>query len=88
MDVSVTELRSQLSDWLARVRAGEEVVITERGLPVARLLGMNESTTALERLSEQGVIARPTQPARPAASGRLRPRSGGSLVDRVSEQRQ
>ena len=30
MDVPVTELRAHLSDWLDRVRAGEEIVVTDR----------------------------------------------------------
>lgn len=35
---SVSEFRARLSDFLARVRAGEEVVITSRGVPVAKLV--------------------------------------------------
>ncbi|MHB8294827.1 MAG: type II toxin-antitoxin system Phd/YefM family antitoxin [Acidimicrobiales bacterium] len=31
-------MRAELSSWVDRARAGEEVVITERGTPVARLL--------------------------------------------------
>ncbi|MFV2038639.1 MAG: type II toxin-antitoxin system Phd/YefM family antitoxin [Acidimicrobiales bacterium] len=87
MDVPVSELRSQLSDWLARVRGGTEVVITDRGVPVARLLGMSESTTALERLAEQGIIARPLQPRRPVPTAHLRPRPTAPLSDRIGEQR-
>jgi prevent-host-death family protein len=34
---SVAELKARLSEYLARARAGEEVVITDRGRPVARL---------------------------------------------------
>lgn len=67
MDVAVSELRAQLSDWLARVRAGEVIVITERGLPVARLVGL-ESTSVIERLTAQGVISRPENPTRPRSS--------------------
>jgi len=40
MDVAITDLRAHLSDWLERAREGTEVIITDRGLPVARLLGL------------------------------------------------
>jgi len=40
MDVAVSDLRAHLSEWLERARDGEEVVVTERGIPVARLLGI------------------------------------------------
>ena len=55
MDVAVTELRAHLSDWLRRARQGDEVVITDRGVPVARLLGLS-ATAVLERLAADGVI--------------------------------
>ena len=34
----VSELKASLSAYLARVKAGEEVVVTERGTPVAKLI--------------------------------------------------
>ena len=86
MDVAVTELRARLSVWLDLVRHGEEVVITDRGLPVARLLGL-ESTPTLERLTDDGVIARPVSAQRPRAAGRTCPRPRQPIADIVSEQR-
>ena len=86
MDVAVTDLRAHLSVWLDRVRHGDEVVITERGVPVARLLGLN-STTTLERLTAEGVIGRPAAAQRPEATGRPRPRPRRPVTDIISEQR-
>jgi prevent-host-death family protein len=86
MDVPVTELRAHLSQWLERARSGDEVVITDRGVPVARLLGLTTAAT-LERLAADGVIGRPSAARRPRASGRSRPRSRRPLADIVSEQR-
>jgi prevent-host-death family protein len=86
MDVAVTEFRAHLSGWLARAREGDEIVVTDRGVPVARLLGV-DATANLERLTEEGVIARPDQSARPSARGRRRPRSKNPVADRVTEQR-
>jgi prevent-host-death family protein len=86
MDVAVTDLRAHLSDWLERARQGTEVIITDRGLPVARLLGL-DTTTAIERLTADGVIARPQRSVRPAAGGRSRPRPRRPVADIISEQR-
>jgi prevent-host-death family protein len=86
MDVAVTDLRAHLSEWLDRARAGGEVVITERGVPVARLLGL-ASTATLERLTAAGVIGQPAPAHRPAASGRARPRPRRPLSQVISDQR-
>jgi prevent-host-death family protein len=86
MDVAVSELRAHLSEWLERARSGEDVVVTDRGTPVARLVGVSSATT-LERLTSEGVISRPAAPARPSATGRPRVTAGGSVSDLVAEQR-
>jgi prevent-host-death family protein len=86
MDVAIADLRAHLSDWLERAREGTEVIVTDRGLPVARLLGL-ETTSAIERLTTEGVIGRPDRGQRPVASGRQRPRPRRPVADLVSEQR-
>jgi prevent-host-death family protein len=86
MDVPVTELRAHLSEWLERARGGDEVVITDRGVPVARLLGLT-TTATLDRLAAAGVIGRPAAALRPRAAGQPRPRPRRPLADIVSEQR-
>ena len=85
MDVAVSELRAHLSDYLDRAREGTEVVITDRGVPIARLLGLT-TTATLERLAADGIIARAAGP-RPRASGQPRPRPRRPVADLVSEQR-
>lgn len=86
MDVPVTELRAHLSGWLDRVRGGEEVIVTDRGVPVARILGMS-ATATLQRLAADGVIGRDASARRPMAGGRSRPRPRRSVSDVISEQR-
>jgi prevent-host-death family protein len=86
MDVAITELRAHLSQWLERAREGDEVVITDRGVPVARLLGLG-ATATLERLAAEGVIGPASVGRRPAASGRPRPRPRRPVAEVVSEQR-
>jgi prevent-host-death family protein len=85
MDVAVTELRAHLSEWLERARAGDEVVITDHGLPVARLMGLT-ATSALQRLAAEGVIGHAAA-RRPVASGRQRPRPRHPVSGTVSDQR-
>jgi prevent-host-death family protein len=86
MDVAVSELRANLSEWLKRVHDGDEVVVTDRGVPVARLLGIGAGPL-LERLTAEGVIGRPTQAEKPRASGRSRPRPRQPVSPLVNEQR-
>ena len=42
--VGIAELKASLSQYLARVKAGETVVVTDHGRPVARLVPMDEGT--------------------------------------------
>jgi prevent-host-death family protein len=55
MDVGIRQLRNQLSKWVARVRNGEEVTITDRGKPVARLVPV-DGESKFDRLVHEGVI--------------------------------
>ncbi len=63
---SVTEVKNGLSALLDRVKAGETIVITDRGIPVARIvpdLGGVDSDAdeaRLARLERSGVIRRGT----------------------------
>ena len=36
--VGIKELKDRLSEYIAKVKQGEEVVVTERGRPVARIV--------------------------------------------------
>jgi prevent-host-death family protein len=66
--VGVRDLKNNLSRYLDRVRSGEEIVVTDRGRPVARLTAVDASTDRLTNLVESGVV-RP-----PESTGRRRPR--------------
>ncbi len=35
---AVSKLKASLSEYLARVKAGEEVIVTERGKPIAKIV--------------------------------------------------
>lgn len=75
--IGIRELKSHLSAYLRRVKAGETVVITERGKPVGRIVPLEDSLEqTLRSLEEAGVLAwsgRKLTPARrraPAVRGR------------------
>ena len=56
---AVTELKVQLSRYLSRVKAGEEILVTERGRPIARLAPVGAGEPGHERLRDlerQGLI--------------------------------
>jgi prevent-host-death family protein len=86
MDVAVTDLRARLGHWIDAARHGDDVVITDRGTPVARIVGL-DSTSMIDRLTARGVISRPASPARPVAGGRSRPSPRRPVADIVAEQR-
>jgi prevent-host-death family protein len=83
MEVGVRELRNNLSRYLDRVRDGEEVIVTERGRAVARMLPVG-TERVLDRLIAEGVVTPARQPNRRAG----RPiRSKGTVSDLVGDQR-
>jgi prevent-host-death family protein len=86
MDVAVSTLRAELADWIERVRAGEEVVVTDRGTPVARLVSV-DTAPLLERLIQCGVVSKPRHTSRPTARGAPRVHARGSVSELVSEHR-
>jgi len=56
---TVSKLKASLSEYLRRVKAGEEVVVTERGRTIARLVPAGRSGTLSEHLVEmerQGLV--------------------------------
>lgn len=86
MDVAVSTLRAHLGDWIDRAKAGEDILVTDRGKPVARLIGLS-TTPTLERLVEEGVIGRAPTNARPSAVHHGRVPVQCSVADLVSDQR-
>lgn len=83
MEVGVRELRDNLSRYLERVRAGEELVVTDRGRAIARLLPIG-ADRALERLIAEGVV----NPGRAPKRRSSRPiKTKGPVSDLLADQR-
>jgi len=57
---SVSQLKATLSEQLARVKAGEEVVVTERGRPIAKIVPLGGEAMGLSshmsELARNGLI--------------------------------
>ena len=62
--VNVTELRSRLSTYLNRVRGGEEILIRDRKLAVAKIVPLSKTENFDEELLEmaaQGLVRLPEE---------------------------
>ncbi len=46
--VGIAELKARLSEYVARVQSGEEIVVTDRGRPVARLISPGPQSASEE----------------------------------------
>jgi prevent-host-death family protein len=60
---AVSELKARLSEYLNEVKGGGEVLVTDRGKPVARLIPVAPSSNikdSLLKLEKQGLIKRGT----------------------------
>jgi len=63
--VGIKEVKNNLSRLLAQVKAGEEILITKRGRPIARIVKENHGDksirTALDPLVQSGLITLPSR---------------------------
>lgn len=89
--VSIGRLKARLSEYLRRTRAGEAVVVTDRGRPVARLVPL-EGDVALEgraaELVRAGLVRKPERALDLAAMAADRPRDpDGRSLEGVLEER-
>jgi len=63
--LGVRELRDRLSRYLAEVRRGATITVTDHGTPVARLTPV-DTPSPLERLIADGVVQPPAHRKGPA----------------------
>jgi prevent-host-death family protein len=59
--MGVAELKALLSETLAKVKAGEEVMVTEHGRPIARLVPLTATSpaAATQELVHAGLVRAP-----------------------------
>lgn len=75
MDVPIGKPRQDLRGWIERARSGDDVVVTVRGRPTARIVGLGTAAT-IARLTAAGILGEPEVLERPRAGThpRVRPR--------------
>lgn len=86
----IKDIKNNLSRYLAQVKAGEEIVITERGKPIARIIKENEKNhkirQALGPLIMKNMVSMPVQPINRQAPARIK-NTGKLTSEMVMEDR-
>jgi prevent-host-death family protein len=89
--VAVAELKARLSEYLRAVKAGQAIVVTERGRPVARLVPVSGGPGAEGRLRElvaSGAVREPVRRRAPEFWSRARPQDpAGRTLDILLDER-
>lgn len=83
MEVGIRQLKAHLSEYVATASEGAEIVVTDRGRPVARLAPLR-ARSDVERGIDEGWI----EPSRRARLSDVRPvRSDRSTTEVLAEDR-
>jgi prevent-host-death family protein len=86
--VGVRELKNQLSSFLDRVKAGEEITVTEHGRPVARLSAIGVDVDRMANLVASGIVQPAVSSRRQVPAKRVKLTVGSPpLAGIVAEQR-
>lgn len=86
----VKEIRDHFTRYLKRVKLGEEIVVTERGKPIALLRPIPEGTSLQEKLelgAMKGLIRLPQKDENIPLHKKIRLK-GKSLTDIILEERE
>ncbi|MEM9036726.1 MAG: type II toxin-antitoxin system prevent-host-death family antitoxin [Actinomycetota bacterium] len=84
MEAGVRELRDHLSRYLAKVRDGAEITVTDHGQAVARIVPL-EQPRPLDRLIAAGLVTPATKRKRPRTATPIV--ADGTVSDLVADQR-
>ena len=86
--VSIRELKSRLSHYLRLTRKGESVVITDRGVPIGRIVPMGQDlgqrVAAMCEAGQAQWSGRKLAPRKPVA----KVRGKGSVAQLIAEDRE
>ena len=85
--MGVRDLKNRLSAHLDRVKGGEEIMVTERGRPIARLSPVGANVDRMTVLVDAGIVRRPQAAARRLPAKRVKLAGSDSLDDDVAAQR-
>ena len=89
---AIAELKARLSSYLRQVKAGHEVLITERGVPVAKIVPLRELEqrgSRRERLAREGRLILGRGRVRPEllVPPKGDPAIGASVLEALLEER-
>jgi prevent-host-death family protein len=89
---SISEIKNSLSSYIDQVRAGESILVTDRGVVVARLEPVSqgaESTGRLARLERAGLVrgARAAPPLDVLRTPAPRPKGDASALRALLDER-
>ncbi len=82
-EAGIRDLRNHLSRYLERVQAGEEIVVTDRGRAIARVLPIDGERT-IDRLIREGRVT-PAKQRKRTLPAPLE--TTGTVSDLIAEQR-
>lgn len=89
---SIASLKARLSEYLDAVRSGEEIIVTDRGKPVARLMPIGDPERLDARLAELVRTGRMRPPEAPLPTDfwkRPRPKDpDGTVLSALLEERE
>jgi prevent-host-death family protein len=92
--VGLREANEKFSELVKAARNGKEVIITDRGKPVARLISIptephpeDDEEKILRRMEEAGLLRRPTKPGVMPPFRGYRLRGGKSMTETIREMR-
>jgi prevent-host-death family protein len=85
--MGIRELRANLAAVVRRAGAGERIVVSVDGRPVAQLgpLGTDQDAPTLEDLAARGLLVLPRRPDRPDPAATVEPWAGARL-DRLLQE--
>lgn len=87
---NIAQMKAKLSEYLRQVKSGGEVVITERGIPVARLVALESDerrSTREERLIRAGVLRPASAPRRKLGRPKSRQEAGAAVLEALLAER-
>ena len=82
--MGIRELRDNLSRFLDEVQAGQELVVTDRGKPIARVVATSGEAW-IDELVAAGIVTLPERELDLSSFGRVR--SKGDVMEFVFDQR-
>ena len=83
----VAKVKAKLSEYLAQVRAGNDVLITEHGRPIAKIVPVSSEREELAELERQGLIRVGTMKLPKGFLDAPRPKAAASVTEALLEER-